>query len=160
MPDRNANRTGSQQHCCGDRPKWSHRLLLDALNPTVSEPVTAPERRSRLLRITPLRSTWYGFDREDSSAYTTGSNFEISHEPPTFVSVIRTLLGVISGCGLSLLIVASFRNTSTTAEFGSSSDTAALTTEAVCAEVLLLHRRDDDFFGELVVVSEKVPSEM
>lgn len=35
----------------------------------------------------------------------TGSTFEISQEPCTFVSVISTLLGVTTGSGLSLLLV-------------------------------------------------------
>src|SRR6202034_230296 len=127
-----ANCTGSQQHCCGDGPKWSHRLLLDALNPTMSEAVTAPVAafspdenntgRFDLVRVRPRRR----------GAYAAGSTFEINHEPLTFVSVIRTALGVINGCGLSLPVVVSLRNASTTAESGPSSDTAARTTAAVC----------------------------
>src|ERR1700743_1963363 len=60
-----------------------------------------------------------------------GFNLEISQEPLTFVSVIRTLLGVFRGSRLSLLVVVSLRNTSTTAEGGCSSDSAARITVAV-----------------------------
>src|SRR3984885_4119223 len=49
-----------------------------------------------------------------------GSNLEISQEPSTFVSVIRTPLGVFRGSRLSLLVVVSLRNTRTTAKCGRS----------------------------------------
>src|SRR6185312_4961584 len=74
-------------------------------------------------------------DREpiepNGSGHDSGSNFEISQEPLTFVNVTRAALAVVCGSGFSLLVAVWLMNTSTTAESGCNSETAARTTLAV-----------------------------
>src|ERR1700736_7042191 len=60
-----------------------------------------------------------------------GSNCAISHDPLTFFIVARTVVGLVTGAGLSLLEDSLLTNNNTTAESGCKSETAARSTLAV-----------------------------
>ena len=60
-----------------------------------------------------------------ASGHDSGSNLEISQEPLTFTTVTRALFAVVCGSGFSLLVAVWLMNTSTTAESGCNSETAA-----------------------------------